>query len=81
MTLFFIRKEYVPGLGKRFDAKPMMAMEMADVVVIVDKNDQWLTTKDRHTSRGEYLHEQRKAELLAEYHVISRPTNWTVTSR
>jgi hypothetical protein len=45
------------------------------VIVIVDKDDRWLTTKDRHDARGQYLHERRKAELLSSYHVIIRPTN------
>jgi hypothetical protein len=75
MTLYFINKQSVPGLGKRFDERPMMAVNMADVIVIVDKDDRWLTTKDRHDARGQYLHERRKAELLSSYHVIIRPTN------
>jgi hypothetical protein len=76
MTLFFIKKQFVPGLGKRFDAKPMMAVGMADVIVIVDKDDRWLITKDRHDVHGQYLHPQRRAELLANYHVLARPSAW-----
>jgi hypothetical protein len=75
MTLFFINKNYVPGLGKRFDKNPMSAVHMAEVIVIVDKQDRWLTTKDRFDAHGQYLHKRRRGELLATYHVISRPTN------
>lgn len=75
MTLFFIRKELKPGMGKRFDESRTQAAAMADVVVLVDDEDRWLTTKDRHTSHGAYLHPRRKVELLNEYYVLIRPTN------
>jgi hypothetical protein len=75
MTLFFIKRENVPGLGKRYDADPCAAARMADVVVIVDKQDRWLTTKDRYDAHGQYLHPRRRAELLSGYHVVVRPTN------
>jgi hypothetical protein len=75
MTLFFISKDYTPLMGKNLDENAMRAVHMADVIVIVDKKDRWLTTKDRFDAHGQYLHPRRQGELLATYHVISRPTN------
>lgn len=62
-------------MGKRFDAHPTRAAQMADVVVIVDREDRWLTTKDRYDAHGQYLHPGRRAQLLTDYHVLVRPTN------
>lgn len=75
MTLFFLNKNFQNQLGKRFDAHPTQAANLAEVIVIVDKNDHWITSKDRLEPRGLTVHPRRRAELIDEYLCIVRPTN------
>jgi hypothetical protein len=73
MTLFFIGKQIV--IGKRMLDNPHMLAMNSDVVVIVDKDDKWITTRDRHDAHGQAVHPRRRAELLEKYTTISRPTS------
>lgn len=76
MTLFFVKKDVARGLGRRMlDEDPHRLVGVSDVIVIVDKHDQWVTTKDRFDAHGQIVHPQRRAELLTNYTTISRPTN------
>jgi hypothetical protein len=75
MTLFFVNKRYKLG-GPRMIANPQILVSLSDVIVIVGRNDQWVTTRDRHDAHGRVVHPQRRAELLETYQTVIRPTNF-----
>lgn len=75
MTLFFVNRDIARGLGRRMlDEAPDRLISVSDVVVIVNKKDQWVTTIDRHDAHGQSVHPKRRAELMERYFVISRPS-------
>lgn len=80
MTLFFVDRGTARVMGRRAlvdDAYKLLddaykLVSVSDVVAIVDKKDQWVTTKDRHDAKGQIVHPQRQAELLTRYYVVIR---------
>ena len=75
MTLYFVSREVARGIGRRVLENRHQLVSMAQVIVIVDKKDQWLTTKDRFEPHGQVVHPRRRAELLENYKTYTFPTN------
>jgi hypothetical protein len=76
MTLFFVQNEVAIGIGKRIEEDPHKLVSLADVVVIVGKDDKWVTTIDRHHTHGQIVPPERRAALLERYTTIVKPTNY-----
>ena len=74
MTLFFINRDVRLTQVELDD--PHRLVMVSDVIVIVGKDDEWVTTQDRHDARGQVVQPRRRADLLAKYLTISKPTNF-----
>jgi hypothetical protein len=82
MTLFFVSHAQVRGLGRRMlDEDPHRLVMASDVVVVVDREGQWRTTKDRHDVPGLVVTAAHQAELLQKYYTISRTTNFSLSGQ
>jgi hypothetical protein len=75
MTLFFVNKATVLGKRTLHHQDPQRLVWASDVVVIVGRDDEWVTTKDRHDAHGQVVHPERRGRLLAQYQTVVRPTN------
>jgi hypothetical protein len=73
MTLFFIDRDTARGIGKRILDDPHRLVSVSDVVVLVAKDDEWITTVDRHNARGLFVPTARRAKLLENYYTVCRP--------